>query len=106
MLFINGCFAQEQFTVYFESNKSDLTPKERLRLEDWMYKNSKSKIVAINGYTDEVGTTAYNDSLAQKRVDFISEFVLEKVPIRDDFKTRSYGEKFKQKTEKQPFIIY
>ncbi|WP_317163247.1 OmpA family protein [Flavobacterium profundi] len=109
LLFINGCFAQEQFTVYFESNKSDLTPKERLRLEDWMYKNSKSKIVAINGYTDEVGTTAYNDSLAQKRVDFISEFVLEKVPIRDDFKTRSYGEKFNQsenRAENRKATIY
>ncbi|NHN26863.1 OmpA family protein [Flavobacterium jejuense] len=109
LLLLNGSFAQEQFSVYFESNKSDLVKKELLRLEDWIQKNSKSKIVAINGYTDEVGSVEYNDSLAQKRVDFISDFILDKVAIREDFKTRSYGENFNQsqnKAENRKATIY
>ncbi|WP_130733613.1 OmpA family protein [Flavobacterium sp. J27] len=109
LFFLDSSFAQEQFSVYFESNKSHLTNKELLRLDDWIQKNKKSKIVAINGYTDEVGSVEYNDSLAQKRVDFISEYVLEKVAIRDDFKTRSYGEKFNQsenKAENRKATIY
>lgn len=108
-VFLNGSFAQEQFSVYFESNKYDLKENELLRLNDWIQKNSKSKIVAINGYTDEVGSTAYNDSLAQKRVDYISDYVLDKIAIREDFKTRSYGEKFNQsenKAENRKATIY
>jgi len=109
LLLLNCSFAQEQFSVYFESNKSDLTNKELLRLEDWIQKNIKSKIVAINGYTDEVGSTQYNDSLAQKRVDFIADYILDKVAIREDFKTRSYGENFNQsqnKAENRKATIY
>ncbi|WP_159777865.1 OmpA family protein, partial [Flavobacterium sp. 9AF] len=87
-------------SVYFESNKSELTNKELYRLQEWIKQNNKSKIVAINGYTDEVGTTEYNDSLAQKRVDFITNYLLNKVSIREDFKTRSFGEKFKQSENK------
>jgi len=88
--------AQESFVVYFESNKHELNKKEMLRLESWMQQNTTSKIVAINGFTDEDGTTAYNDTLAQKRVSYIYDLVKEKVKTRDDFKTRSFGESHKQ----------
>ncbi|UUC45261.1 OmpA family protein [Flavobacterium cerinum] len=88
--------AQESFVVYFESNKHDLTQKERLRLDDWIKQNTTSKIVAINGYTDEDGTTKYNDTLAQKRVAFIFTTVKDKVKTREDFRTRSFGESHKQ----------
>lgn len=87
-------FAQEQLSVFFESNKYELTAKEEARLKDWINKNKTSKIVAINGYTDEVGSATYNDSLAQKRVDFVFNYIKDKVIIREDFKSRSFGEKF------------
>ena len=73
-------FAQEQLSVFFESNKHELTPKEEARLKDWINKNKASKIVAINGYTDEVGSATYNDSLAQKRVDFVFNYIKDKYP--------------------------
>lgn len=98
-LFLTAAFnasAQESFVVYFESNKHEPNKKEMLRLESWMQQNATSKIVAINGFTDEDGTTAYNDTLAQKRVSFIYDLVKEKVKTRDDFKTRSFGESHKQ----------
>ncbi len=98
-LFLTAAFsasAQESFVVYFESNKHEPNKKEMLRLESWMQENTASKIVAINGFTDEDGTTAYNDTLAQKRVSYIYGLVKEKVKTRDDFKTRSFGESHKQ----------
>ncbi|MEO4004878.1 MULTISPECIES: OmpA family protein [unclassified Flavobacterium] len=98
-LFLTAAFsasAQESFVVYFESNKHEPNKKEMLRLESWMQQNATSKIVAINGFTDEDGTTAYNDTLAQKRVSYIYDLVKEKVKTRDDFKTRSFGESHKQ----------
>lgn len=109
LFIINGIIAQEQFSVYFDSNKFDITKKEELKLKAWVEANTTSKIVAINGYTDEVGSSGYNDTLAQNRVDFIFDFVKDKVKIRSDFKARSYGENFNQsqnKAENRKVTIY
>lgn len=101
--------AQEQFVVFFDSNKFDLKPAESRKLNDWMTANKEVKIVAINGYTDEDGTHGFNDTLAKKRVDFIFKQIKDKVKIREDFKTRSFGENFKQsknKAENRKVTIY
>jgi len=84
--------AQEQFAVFFDSNKSELKKAESDKLQNWMKGHADVKIVAINGYTDEDGTTGFNDTLAQKRVGFVFQQVKDKINIRDDFKTRSFGE--------------
>ena len=100
-LFISGTInGQEQFTVYFDSNKFDLTTKENQSLNNWISENKNNKIVAIHGFTDEVGTTGFNDTLAQKRVDFIFQNVKNQIKIREDFKTRSFGESFNQSVNK------
>ncbi len=83
---------QEQFSIYFESNKFDLTPKEKSNLENWVTENSKVKIVGIYGFCDEDGSTGYNDTLAKNRINSIFNLIKNKVKIRDDFKTRSFGE--------------
>ncbi len=92
--------AQEQFSVYFESNKFELFKPENKKLQDWILANKDVKIVAINGYTDIDGSNGYNDTLAKKRVNFILNQTKNKVKIRDDFKTRSFGENFNQKKDK------
>ncbi|PZQ81504.1 MAG: cell envelope biogenesis protein OmpA, partial [Flavobacterium johnsoniae] len=101
--------AQEEFSVYFDSNKYELKKKENERLQNFINTNKEVKIVAINGYTDEDGTTAFNDTLAQKRVDFIYGIINGKLKIRDDFKTRSFGERHRQskiKSENRKVTIY
>ena len=103
------CHAQEQFTVYFDSNKFELNDKENEKLNTWISENKKNKILTINGYTDEDGTNGFNDTLAQKRVNCIFNAVKNKIKIREDFKTRSFGESFKQsknKAENLRVIIY
>lgn len=102
-------FAQKQFAVYFNSDKYELTQAERKNLNEWITLHTKDKIVAINGYTDEDGSYGYNDTLAQKRVNHIFNIVKESVPFRTDFKSRSYGENFKQsknKAENRKVTIY
>ena len=59
--------AQEQFSVYFESNKHETTKKQSEILNNWINANKESKVVAINGFTDEDGTNVHNDSLSQRR---------------------------------------
>lgn len=107
--FIANTFAQEQFAIYFNSDKFELTKTEYKNLNEWMKLHAKDKIVAINGYTDEDGTSGYNDTLSKKRVKHIFEIIKEKVPFREDFESRSYGENFNQsknKAENRKVTIY
>lgn len=101
--------AQEQFSLYFDSNKFELSMSENKELQTWVKQNTTSKILSINGFTDEDGTNKSNDSLAQKRVENIFENIKNKVKIRDDFKTRNFGENFtqsKNKAENRKVTIY
>ena len=93
-------FSQEQFSVFFESNKFELQKTEIKKLSEWMDVNKEVKIVAINGYTDEDGSVGFNDTLAKKRVSFIFNEITGKVKIREDFKTRSFGELHNQSNDK------
>ncbi len=103
------CHAQEKLTVYFDSNKFELNSLENTKLNTWISENKNNKIVAIHGFTDEDGTNGFNDTLAQKRVNFIFNTVKNQIKIREDFKTRSFGENFtqsKDKAENRRVIIY
>lgn len=102
-------FSQEQYNVYFDSNKFELTDREDYKLQSWISDNRNNKIVAIHGFTDEDGTTSFNDSLAQKRVNTIFNVVKGQIKIREDFKTISFGENFNQsknKAENRRVTIY
>jgi outer membrane protein OmpA-like peptidoglycan-associated protein len=106
--FLNAA-AQEQFSVFFDSNKHELSAAERTRLDGWIAANPEIKILAIHGFTDEDGTTGFNDTLASKRVNAIYNTVKGKLKIRDDFKTISFGEKFAQsqnKAENRKAVIF
>ena len=92
LLFTTFVFSQKQFSVFFDSNKFDLTPKEKATLDSWITSNSTAKIVGIYGFTDEDGTTGFNDTLAKNRINFIFNLIKGKIRMRDDFKTRSFGE--------------
>jgi outer membrane protein OmpA-like peptidoglycan-associated protein len=91
---------KQQQVIYFESSKYEANETEMKKLEEFIINNKNSKVVAINGFTDEDGSNAYNDTLAQKRVAFILNELRNKIPIREDFKSRSYGEDFKQSPTK------
>ncbi len=95
--FVEG---QEQFSVFFESNKSSVTKTENQKLLNWISTNKEVKIVAIHGFTDEDGSTGFNDTLAKKRVDFIFSQIKDKIKIREDFKAISFGKNFKQLNDK------
>jgi outer membrane protein OmpA-like peptidoglycan-associated protein len=101
--------AQEQFSVYFDSNKADLKKSEQDRLINWAIANRDSKVLAINGYTDEDGSIGLNDTLSQRRVSYVFDMLKGKVPARSDFKTRSFGKLHKQspvKAENRKVTIY
>lgn len=90
--FTLSVFGQNQFSVFFESNKYELTTKEMSNLNQWISSNPKSKIVGIHGFCDEDGTNGFNDTLAKNRINYVFTFIKDKIKIREDFKTRSFGE--------------
>lgn len=101
--------AQQQFSVYFDSNRHELKKAESERFNNWIDSHKEVKIVAINGYTDEDGSAGHNDSLAQRRVNTVFRAISGKVRIREDFKTRSFGELHthsKNKAENRKATIY
>lgn len=111
LLFVsaNCLYAQEQFSVYFESNRFGLSNAENIRLQNWITDNQNSKILAISGYTDEDGSTQYNDTLSIRRVQKIYDNISGKVKIREDFKRISFGELHKQskiKAENRKVVIF
>ncbi len=85
--------SQKQFSVFFESNEYDLTKIQSVRLSDWLSQNKEVKIVGVHGFCDEDGSIGFNDTLAKKRIEHVYSLINNKVKIRDDFKTRSFGEK-------------
>jgi outer membrane protein OmpA-like peptidoglycan-associated protein len=84
--------AQEQFSVYFDSNQFELTAKEKYNLTNWINLNQNVKVVGIHGFTDEDGSSGFNDTLAKNRIAAIFNLIKDKINIREDFKTRSFGE--------------
>jgi outer membrane protein OmpA-like peptidoglycan-associated protein len=79
--------------VYFDNNKFELNKTEQAKFDKWILENKTSKILSITGSTDEVGSSGFNDTLSQKRVNSIYSKVNGKIKIREDFKSISLGEK-------------
>lgn len=84
--------AQDQFSVYFDSNKFTITPKETLRLTEWARANVGAKVLGAHGFCDEDGSSAMNDTLAKNRVNTIYQLLQNQIQFRTDFSSRSFGE--------------
>ena len=83
--------AQEQFSVFFASDKYELNKTELLRLQKFVEEQQKSKIIGVYGFCDEDGSVGYNDTLAKRRIEFVEQEIGGKIKFREDFKTRSFG---------------
>ena len=91
-LMLNIVVGQEQFSVYFDTDKFELKENEMTKLISWIESNKNSKILSLIGTTDEKGTTNYNDTLSRKRVDFVIGQIGNKITFREDFSAISLGE--------------
>lgn len=91
-LMASCAFAQEQVSFFFDSDKFVLQKEELSKLNKWLIVNKDIKVVGVHGFCDEEGTVGYNDTLAKKRIDYVFNTIKNKVKIREDFKTRNFGE--------------
>lgn len=87
----------DRVTVYFEFNKSDLTPDAVRTINDYLASGDDVIVSKIYGFCDWVGSNAYNDSLSIRRVASVHDYLISKnVRIRDDYETKGFGEDFTQ----------
>jgi outer membrane protein OmpA-like peptidoglycan-associated protein len=68
--------SQDTISVFFENNA--YTTLQPINFEPFLGENIVS--VEIISYCDDVGSENYNLKLSQKRADFISNIVAEKIP--------------------------
>ena len=86
---VNG---QQQLSIFFESDAFIPNNTQQANLEKWVSENKEAKIVGVHGFCDEDGTSGYNDTLAKKRIDAVLKRINNRIKIREDFKSRSFGE--------------
>jgi len=81
-------------TIYFDYDKSDLSPESLSALkENAAYINSNSGVnVLVEGHCDERGTTEYNLSLGQRRAVKVKEYYVQLGVAANRVATISYGE--------------
>ena len=82
--------------VYFEFDKSRLTPKTREVLKkhaEWLKQHPTVKIL-IEGHCDERGTEQYNLALGDRRANAVKNYLISLGISPDRLKTISYGEMF------------
>jgi outer membrane protein OmpA-like peptidoglycan-associated protein len=72
-------------TIPFAFNKYMLTEKDRADLDSMVANASSNKryFIAVEGFTDSVGSRQYNESLSRKRADAVTEYLVAKhdIPI-------------------------
>jgi OOP family OmpA-OmpF porin len=70
--------ALHNFIVYFNFDRSDLTPDGRKTVEDAAasFKQSGTARIAIDGYTDLAGSALYNMKLSKRRADTVHAYLV------------------------------
>ena len=72
-------------TIPFGFNKYTLTPKDREDLDNMVTNAAKNKryCIAVEGFTDRVGSRQYNEALSRKRADAVTAYLVAKhdIPI-------------------------
>ncbi|MGB9153811.1 MAG: OmpA family protein [Alphaproteobacteria bacterium] len=70
---------QEQRTVYFNFNRSVLTPEAKSRLDTLatvLKGDANVKEARVVGTADRIGSVAYNDKLSQKRAETVRDYLI------------------------------
>jgi outer membrane protein OmpA-like peptidoglycan-associated protein len=70
VLFSNFVAAQKTISIYFELDESSISLEEVKKLQV-NYSSAHYKVIEIHGYCDARGSIAYNDTLAQRRMNAV-----------------------------------
>tara|TARA_R110002096_G_scaffold408075_1_gene606926 strand:+ start:18189 stop:18689 length:501 start_codon:yes stop_codon:yes gene_type:complete len=86
--------ADLQDVLYFAFDSSDLDEESKARLQnnaDWM-KEDDSRVLTIEGHTDEAGTTDYNLALGERRARITRDYLVRLGVAAGRVQIITYGE--------------
>lgn len=63
--------AQEQYAVYFDTDKDEANTPSAEHFMNWIAENNDAEIISINAFADSVGDYEYNIGLSQRRADYV-----------------------------------
>jgi len=78
--------APREFLVFFDFDRATLTAAGRRVIEEAVmaYQRDQTSAIVVRGFTDAVGTAAYNLELSHRRATAVYEYMIEKgVAARD-----------------------
>jgi len=80
--------------VNFDFDKSNIRPDAKVILDEAasILGRNPDVAVAVNGYTDSVGTDAYNQKLSQRRADSVKGYLVGKGVSASRLSTQGFGE--------------
>ncbi|HEY6528390.1 MAG TPA: OmpA family protein [Cellvibrionaceae bacterium] len=87
----------QRTSIYFGSNQSDLTASEQNKLDNIVAYLKADPIVQeffIDGHTDSVGSQPDNMTLAKKRAEVVSHYLIKQGMPKDAFWVRWHGERY------------
>ncbi len=81
--------------IFFDYNKYELKPESFLELDRLieLIKKSNNKKILIDGYTDNIGSVAFNLELSEKRALSVKNYLISKNISEKLFKITGYGSK-------------
>lgn len=77
LLFSLPLFSQTEVGVYFEFDSFDINAASKIEIEKLNH-TSGSQSISIVGYTDQVGSTAYNETLSKQRAEAVKQYLISK----------------------------
>lgn len=75
----SGLFAQQElFTVYFDTDRSDVTGSEQQKFDKFMQSLELDDLsmVIVEGFCDDRGSIGYNQALSERRVNTVIELLV------------------------------
>ncbi len=94
--------------VHFDFDKSALKPETKKSLDKYIkiLKENPNAKIRIEGYTSEMGTDEYNQTLSKQRADAVKSYLVNEGGIESShLKTAGYGETDPKRYEANPEII-
>ena len=82
------------FTVYFDYDKSNLTPQASTLIQEAASRALANDIdtVVVSGNTDTSGSSAYNQALSERRARVVRDALIANGVSADSIRTEAYGE--------------
>lgn len=74
--------AQNELTIYFETDVYELNKAQKKEIDNWANQNKLSENISVRGFADHTGSDHYNQLLAKKRAEAVAQYLQQAFKIK------------------------